>query len=192
MLTIFEMNTTDLSQFNNDWYSPKAGLIKRALWYLVNVVFFMNPLFPFGGFKVFLLRIFGGKIGKAVVIKPNVNIKYPWLLSIGDNSWIGEGVWIDNLAEVSIGNNVCISQGAFLLCGNHNYKKRSFDLEVGKIILEDGAWIGAKSTVCPGVLVGSHAVLSVGSIATGNMLAYKIYQGNPAQVIRDRIIADSN
>lgn len=186
------MNTTDLSRFNNDWYSPGAGMVKRALWYLVNGIFFTNPLFPFSGLKVLLLRIFGGKIGVGVVIKPNVNIKYPWLLAVGDYSWIGEGVWIDNLAEVNFGKHVCISQGAFILCGNHNYKKSTFDLEVGKIILEDGAWIGAKSTVCPGVRVGSHAVLSVGSVATGDLESYKIYQGNPAKPIRERVIADSN
>ena len=80
----------------------------------------MNPLNPFSGLKVFLLQLFGAKVGKGVVIKPNVNIKYPWLLEIGDYTWIGERAWIDNLAQVKIGKNCCISQGAMLLCGNNN------------------------------------------------------------------------
>ncbi len=181
-------NTTHLSSFNNDWYSPKAGGIKRLLWYFTNVLFFINPLNPSSFLKKLLLRLFGTKIGKGVVIKPAVNIKYPWLLRIGDYTWIGEHVWIDNLVEIEIGNNVCISQGAMLLTGNHDYKKKSFDLVTGKIVLEDGVWIGSKSIVCPGITCSSHAVLSVNSVATKNLNSYCIYQGNPAQKIRERII----
>ena len=180
------MTKTDLSQFDNAWYSPQAGILKRASWFCINAVFFVNPLFPFNGIKIFFLRIFGAKVGKRVVIKPGVNIKYPWLLNIGDYSWIGERVWIDNLAEVDIGKNVCISQGAFLLCGNHNYKKPSFDLETKKIILEEGVWIGAMATVCPGVICHSHAVLAVGSVATRHLESYTVYQGNPAKKTRER------
>jgi putative colanic acid biosynthesis acetyltransferase WcaF len=157
-----------------------ASKIKQVLWYLTNVVFFINPLITGSAMKIILLRAFGATVGQGVVIKPSVNIKYPWKLSIGNYSWIGERVWIDNLANVTIGNNTCISQGALLLTGNHNYKRTSFDLMLGPIVLEDGVWIGAKSIVCSGVTCFSHAVLSVQSVATANMDAYCIYQGNPA------------
>lgn len=150
--------------------------------------FFINPLNPFSGIKVCLLRLFGAKIGIGVNIKPCVNVKYPWLLEVGDYSWIGENVWIDNLAKVKIGNNVCISQGAMLLCGNHNYKKTTFDLMIGEITLEDGSWIGAQSVVCPGVTVHTHAVLSVGSVACHDLEAYGVYQGSPAVKVRERVI----
>jgi putative colanic acid biosynthesis acetyltransferase WcaF len=136
-----------------------------------------------------LLKIFGGKIGKRVVIKPNVNIKYPWLLEIGSFSWIGEEVWIDNLAFIKIGNNVCISQGALLLCGNHNYSSFKFDLMVGEIHIEDGAWVGAKSIVCPGSIIKSHAVIAAGSVGKGILDSYSIYQGNPAIKIKKRTIS---
>lgn len=176
---------TDLSSYNNSWFKP-GGKLKVLLWYFVNVLFFINPLNPVSKLKVVLLKLFGAKIGQGVVIKPGVNIKYPWLLSIDDYTWIGEKVWIDNLAQVTIGKNVCLSQEAMLLCGNHNYKKSTFDLIVGKITIEDGAWIGAKSVVCPGVHVESHAILTVQSVATKNMEAYGIYQGNPAMLVRKR------
>jgi putative colanic acid biosynthesis acetyltransferase WcaF len=182
------MQKTDLSQFNNSWYSPGANPVKRFCWYFTNAAF-LNSSFPVNSFKIFLLRLFGAKVGNGVVIKPHVNIKYPWKLIIGDQVWIGEYAWIDNLAAVTMGNNVCISQGALLLCGNHNYKKQSFDLVTGEIMLEEGVWIGAKATVCPGVTCRSHAVLSVGSVATSALDAYGIYQGNPAKKIRERIIA---
>ena len=178
----------DLSAYNNSWYKTGASRIKMGMWYLINAVFFINPLFPVSGVKVLLLRLFGAKVGKGVVIKPSVNIKYPWLLSIGDNTWVGENVWIDNLTQVNIGKNCCLSQGAMLLTGNHNYKKKTFDLITGKITLEDGAWVGAQSVVCPGVIIKTHAVLAVNSVATETLEAWWVYNGNPATKHREREI----
>lgn len=185
------MNKTDLASFNNDWYQIGASKIKQLLWFAVNALFFNSYLFPFSGLKVSILRLFGAKVGKGIIIKPKVNIKYPWKLSIGDHCWIGEQVWIDNLAEVQIGANVCLSQGAMLLCGNHNYKKTSFDLMVGEIYIAEGAWVGAKTVVCPGISIASHAVLAVGSVLTQDAKPYTIYQGNPAKVIKERVINES-
>lgn len=179
--------TSDLSSFNNSWYKPGGTLFKRAAWYFVSSCFFKSS-FPFYGFKRFLLRIFGATIGKDVTIKPHVSIKYPWKLVVGDHVWIGEQVWIDNLAKVTLKSHSCVSQGAMLLCGNHNYKRSSFDLLVGEITLEEGAWTGAKTVVCPGVRLGSHSLLTVGSVATKSLEAYWIYQGNPAHKLKIREI----
>lgn len=157
-----------------------------TLWYFANLLFLKNPYNPLSGLKVRVLRMFGARIGRGVVVKPSVSVKYPWLLEVGDNTWIGEEVWIDNLAMVSIGSNCCLSQGAMLLCGNHDYRKPTFDLMVGEITLRNGAWIGARATVCPGVTVGEEAVLSVGSVATGDLQPNTIYQGTPAEPVRIR------
>ncbi|MDX2248420.1 MAG: WcaF family extracellular polysaccharide biosynthesis acetyltransferase [Bacteroidia bacterium] len=183
-----ERKPVNLRTFNNDWYQPGAGILVRTLWYLVNVLFFLNPFNPISSIKILMLRLFGAKIGQRVNIKPSVNIKYPWLLEVGDDVWIGENVWIDNLAKVSLGNNTCLSQGSLLLTGNHNFSLPGFDLMVGEIMLEEGVWIGAKSVVCPGVRCHSHAVLAVGSVATHDLEPYGIYQGNPAQKVRERVI----
>lgn len=185
-----KMSNTDLSGYDNSWYQPKASILTRTLWHFTNHLFFTHGLFPFSSLKVLLLKLFGSTVGKGVNVKPVVNIKYPWLLNVGNNVWIGEGVWIDNLAKVSIGDNVCLSQGAMLLTGNHNYRKSSFDLMIGGIRLEEGVWIGAKSIVCPGVVCHSHSVLSVHSVATNDLDAYTIYQGNPARKVKDREIKD--
>lgn len=182
------MKYVDLSYYDNSWYHPGGNFPKRLFWYFINVLFFINPLNPSSCIKVGLLRLFGAKIGKGVVIKPGVNIKYPWNLEVGNYTWIGENVWIDNLVKVKVGSNVCISQGAMLLCGNHNYKKSTFDLMVGEIELEDGAWVGAQSIVCPGVKLYSHSMLGVQSVANHNLEAYAIYHGNPAKKVRDRMI----
>jgi putative colanic acid biosynthesis acetyltransferase WcaF len=182
------MLQTDLSSYNNHPYHPGGNVLKRFLWYYTNTFFFKTALFPFYGFKVFLLRMFGAKIGNRVEIKPCVNIKYPWLLTIGNHVWIGENVWIDNLVMVTIGSNVCLSQGAVLITGSHNYKKSTFDLITGHITLHDGVWIGASAIVNQGVTASSHAVLSSGSVATKDLEAWAVYQGNPAIKIRDRVI----
>jgi putative colanic acid biosynthesis acetyltransferase WcaF len=179
---------TDLASFNNDWYSPGAGKLKILFWGVIKPIFFLNYLNPLSRLKVFLLRMFGAKIGKCVVIKQGVNVKNPWLLEVGDHVWIGERVWIENLAKVTIGSNACLSQGAMIMTGNHNYKKSTFDLMVAPVTLEDGVWIGAKATVCPGVVCHSHSVLSMHSVTSKDLDAYTIYSGNPAVKVRERII----
>lgn len=184
---IYQRSKTDLSKYDNSWYK-QPPLLKNVLWFVANALFLNSYLLVPVSFKRFILKAFGTKLGIGVMIKPKVNIKYPWLLSIGNNVWIGEEVWIDNLTEVSLGNNVCLSQGAMLLTGNHDYTRSTFDLSVGKIVIEEGVWIGAKSIVCPNVICHSHAVLAVNSVAVKSMDAYGIYQGNPAQWIRERKI----
>lgn len=179
--------TVRLDAYNNSEFRSGAGLLKRVLWHITNAVFF-NSCFHAYGFKVFLLKVFGAEVGINVLIKPYVSIKYPWNLVIGNHVWIGEQVWIDNLDKVQIGNHVCISQGALLLCGNHNYAIETFDLITGKIILEDGVWIGARSVVCPDVVCHSHSVLGAMGVANRNLEAYTIYRGNPAVAVKERNI----
>ena len=177
--------TVRLDSYRNPDYDP-GSLIKRVIWLPVSRFFFLTG-FPWpSSMKQSILRFFGAKIGRGVVIKPCVRIKYPWNLVVGDHCWIGENVWIDNLGKVSLGNHCCLSQSALILSGNHNFKKSSFDLMIGDITLEDGVWIGARASVGPGVTCGSHSVLTMGSTATSNLQPWMIYQGNPAKVKAQR------
>lgn len=161
----------------------------RFTWYYINIIFFKSSFFPFNFLKIFLLQLFGCTVGKGVIIKPNINIKYPWKLKLGNHVWIGEMVWIDNLENVTIGNNVCISQGAMLICGSHNYKNQSFDLITKEIIIKEGVWIGAKSIILQGVIAESHAILSAGSVISKNLEKFSIYKGNPALKVSSRTIS---
>ncbi|HRH60317.1 MAG TPA: WcaF family extracellular polysaccharide biosynthesis acetyltransferase [Chitinophagaceae bacterium] len=176
-----------IDTFNNDWYHPGPRW-KILLWYFINAVFFISHLNPFISIKIFWLRLFGAKVGKRCYMKPGVNIKYPWKLVIGDYVLVGENVWIDNLETVTLKDHSCISQGAMILTGNHNYKKSSFDLMIQPVTLEEGAWVGAKAVVCPGVTCKSHSVLTVGSVAYNDLEAYTIYSGNPAMPVKERVI----
>ncbi len=182
-------NKVDLSGFVPDPYiSASDYKIRKLLWYFVNAYILQSKLFPISGLKVFCLRLFGAKIGKGVNIKPQVYIKYPWRLEIGNHVWIGEKVWFANESLVKIGDNVCISHEVLLMCGGHSYKKRFFDVYNNPITIEDGAWLGAQSSVIGGSTIGSHAVLGMKSVANADLLPYSIYRGNPAVKIKDRII----
>ena len=163
--------------------------MKRVLWYVFSNIFINTYWCPVSSVKVSILRLFGAKIGKGVTLKPNMNIKYPWKLELGNYVWIGENVWIDNLEKVTIADNCCLSQGVTLICGNHNYKKSTFDLIVKEITLEEGVWIGAKSFIGPGVTCASHSLLAVQSVATADLEAYTIYRGNPARKVANREIS---
>ncbi|MES2278827.1 MAG: WcaF family extracellular polysaccharide biosynthesis acetyltransferase [Bacteroidota bacterium] len=179
---------TNLSLYQNTAYNPGGNAFKRLLWFYVNAVVFKTSLVPVSAVKRVLLRLFGASIAKGVVIKPCVNIKYPWNLSIGQNTWIGENVWIDSLVSISIGANACLSHGAIILTGSHNYKKTTFNLIVNPVFLADGVWIGAGAIVNQGVTAASHSVLTAGSVANKSMDEYAIYQGNPAVKVRTRQI----
>jgi len=177
--------TVDLSTYDRGDYDPGPwGL--RAAWYGLSLFFIDSPIPWPQIFKVGLLRFLGATIGDGVVIKPRVRIKYPWNLHIGGHTWVGESVWIDNLAPVQIGSHCCLSQGACLMTGNHDRTSPSFDLRLTPIEIADGAWIGAKALLCPGVQVETHAILNAGAVAKGTLEAHGIYEGNPAERVGTR------
>ena len=132
------------------------------------------------------MKIFGASIGVGGRIKPNVKITCPWLLSIGDHCWLGENLWIDNLDVVTIGDNVCLSQGVYICTGNHDFKKLKFDLCCSPVVLDSESWIAAYSRIGPGSIVGRGAVVAFGSVVTGTVSAGSIVRGNPAVTIRQR------
>lgn len=175
----------DLQSFQNSEYKIGASGLKQFLWYFTSAVFFKSA-FHFYAVKRFLLRLFGARVGQGVIIKPHVTIKYPWKLTLGNHIWIGEHVWIDNLDSVIIDDNCCLSQGVMLLCGNHNYKKSSFDLFTGSITLEKGVWVCAKTVVGPNTTLGKNVVVKPMSLVTTNLEANKIYGGNPTILIGQR------
>lgn len=176
-----------LSEFTSQGFQRGRSKVIEALWTLSQALL-LKSFVPGSTHRIALLRLFGAKIGKGAVIKPGVRVKFPWRLSIGDYTWIGEDVWIDNLSQITIGSNCCISQGAYLCTGSHDWTAQTFDLRVEPIEIQSYAWIGAKSTVGPGVIVGEGSILSLGSTATSNQKPWFVFQGNPARQIKERQI----
>lgn len=163
-----------------------AGKVKEMLWYLTKIFFFLSALPYPNSFKVFLLRVFGAKVGKGIIIKPRVNIHLPWKLTIGNDVWIGEEVFILNFEPIIIGNNVCVSQRAFLCGGNHDYRVVSMPYKNGIITLKDGVWVGANVFVAPNVAIGEDSVITAGSVVTRSVSPNGIYRGNPATLVKNR------
>lgn len=166
------------------------GFAVRALWLLVNAVVFLNPLLPAYGLKRWILRKFGATIGEGVLIKPSVNIKYPWLLTIGEHSWVGERVWLDCTSQLTIGRHVVISQGAFLCCGMHDWQDPGMGSVVAPIVVEDGVWIASFALIAGNVTIEQEAMVALGSVVFNDCEARGIYRGNPAQRVGVRRIRD--
>ena len=182
------MLLVDLSRYSPGSFDRGAGAVKEGLWLVVSLILFRLCPFSFSALKCAVLRAFGARIGRNVTIKPQVKITFPWKLTVGDHVWLGEECWLLNLERLVIGSHVCVSQRAFLCTGNHDFKRATFDLITQPITLEDGVWIGAGSWVGPGVTLGTHAVLTAGSVAVKKLAANGIYQGNPAVLVKQRVI----
>jgi len=163
----------------------RGSYFARLTWFV-----FGKPLcaslIPGTIWRTFLLRLFGAKIGKGIRIKPRLHVTSPWMLRVGNHCWLGEDLWIDNLIEVSIGDHVCLSQGAYLCTGNHDYRRTSFDLRLGVIEVHSHAWIAAQSVLAPGVTVGTGAIVSLGSVVLNDVLPNSIVRGNPADLVGPR------
>jgi putative colanic acid biosynthesis acetyltransferase WcaF len=171
-------------------YHPGRSPAYRALWLVVEAAVLLNPVVTPYWLKRWVLRRFGARIGRGVVIKPNVHVKYPWHLRVGDDAWLGERSWIDNFVTVEIGANACISQGAYLCTGNHDWSDPGMALVVKPITIGSGAWVGAFAKICPGVTVGKEAVIALGSVLTMDADESGIYAGIPAGRIGTRVIRD--
>jgi putative colanic acid biosynthesis acetyltransferase WcaF len=187
-----DRNGRQMTRIRNDLFNPRQGLDRgrskfvEAAWYLVKWALFLSPgPFP-SALKCSLLRLFGARIGRGVVIKPRVNIHFPWKLSVGNHAWIGEEVFILNFEPVTIGAHCCISQRVFLCTGNHDYRKPEMPYRNQPIVVEEGAWVGGQVFVAPGVTIGSEAVIAAGSVVTASQPARMICRGNPCSAVKPR------
>jgi putative colanic acid biosynthesis acetyltransferase WcaF len=154
----------DLSTFNNATFTRGAPKWKEAVWWLCRSLFFA-PWFPVpSALKVAVLRLFGAKVGRGVVIRSRVNITFPWRFECGDHVWLGDEVLILSLERVVIGSHVCISQRAFLCSGSHDFNKETFDLITKPIEIGDGCWIAAQAFVGPGVVLPPGTMVKAGEV----------------------------
>jgi len=131
-----------------------------------------------------MLRLFGARIGVHVTIRTGVWITFPWRLTVGDNVWLGDGVWILSLAPVTIESDVCVSQRSYLCTGSHDYRSESFDLVTKPIAIRESSWVAADAFVGPGVEIGPGSVVSAGSVVTTRVEPGMLVRGNPAEFVK--------
>ena len=159
----------------------------RLLWAVGRVVFQWSPR-PLFGFRSWLLRLFGAKVGREVHIYPSALIYYPWNLEIGDWSCIGEWALVYNLGAVTIGERVTISQRVHLCAGTHDYRDAAMPLIRLPITVGSSAWICADAFVGPGVKVGEGAVVGARGVVIKDVPEWMVVGGNPAKILKHREI----
>lgn len=164
----------DLRAFTLAGYDKGRGKLVQALWFAVLNTVFMVWFCP-ARLRVALLRAFGARIGEGVLIRHRVRILWPWKLTIGDHSWIGEGAWLLNLEPVTIGAHVCVSQEALLCTGSHDHRAADFRYRNAPIAVEDGAWVAARAVVLAGVTVGAHSVVAAGTVLHNDLPALTLH-----------------
>ena len=179
----------NLAAYRRPAHSPRPRWGWWLLWWPVGLALFESGWAPLSGLKAAVLRAFGARVGRGLVIKPHVRVKDPRKLSVGDHCWIGEGVWVDSIEAVTLGDEVCLSQGAYLCTGGHDHTRPTFDLIARPITVHSQAWVGAKAVLLPGVTVGAGAVVAAGAVVTRDVPAGAVVGGNPARVLKQRMAA---
>jgi putative colanic acid biosynthesis acetyltransferase WcaF len=157
------------------------------LWWLVQATLFRGSPQLLYGFRRWLLRLFGAQIGEGVLLRPSVKIPYPWKLSIGDHSWIGDDAVLYSFAQITIGKDVVVSQKSYLCAGTHDYRSPAFDIKAMPIVIEDEAWLASDVFVAPGITIGKGAVVGSRSSVFKNLPAMMVCIGSPARPVHARI-----
>jgi len=169
-----------------DGFRGRSALVVQLWWLIQSSLFAMSPQFAYK-WRNFLLRFFGAKIGKGVIIRPTVRITYPWKLSIGDFSWVGDNAELYTLGEIEIGSNVVISQKSYLCAATHDYTKETFDMIDKKITIEDEVWLAADVYIAPGITVNKGALVGARSSVFNDLPAGMICVGSPAKPVKSRV-----
>lgn len=163
----------------------RKELVARLLWGLAHPLFAGSPR-PLWGWRRFLLRLFGAKIGEEVHIYPSVRITIPWQLAIGDEAAVGDRAILYSLGRIALGERVTVSQGVHLCAGTHDYRDPAMPLLKLPIVVERDAWICADAFVGPGVRVGARAIVGARCVVMKDVEPEAIMIGNPARLLRRR------
>jgi len=185
------MTMKNPSKQNLDLFSLPKGFRGRTafivqLWWVVQATLFgCSPQFLYG-WRRFLLRLFGANIASNVLIRASARITFPWKVSIGASSWIGDDVVIYSLDKVEIGKNVVISQRSYLCTGSHDYRRQDFEIITGAITISDEVWIATDVFIAPAVTVGDKSVVGARSSVFKSLPSNMICYGNPATAVKQR------
>ncbi|RYE18677.1 MAG: colanic acid biosynthesis acetyltransferase WcaF [Sphingobacteriaceae bacterium] len=182
------MKYQDLSSFIVPNSFRGSSKLNVQIWWIVQSFFFSTSPQILYKWRVFLLRLFGAKIGKNVKIRSSVKVTYPWKVTIGDYSWVGDECVLYSLGEIVIGSNVAIAHKVYINTGGHVYDKSSFDIFSKPVVIEDECWITNDVYIAPGVTIGKGSIVGARSSVLKDLPGGKICVGTPAQPIKDRVM----
>ncbi|MEC4819911.1 MAG: hormogonium polysaccharide biosynthesis acetyltransferase HpsU [Scytonema sp. PMC 1069.18] len=169
----------DLRTYDQSWFDRgRAGWYILLWWFVQAIAFPLSP-HPFNELRCTLLRLFGARIGKGVLIRPTARFTYPWKITIGDYSWIGDDVILYSLEHIYIGEHCVISQKSYLCTGTHDIQDPSFGLKTASITIGNGVWIAADCFIGAGVTIGSNAVIGARSSVFKDIPSIQVCWGNP-------------
>jgi len=164
----------------------RRNQLARCCWRIVNATLFRYSPRILHGWRRFLLRSFGAKIGEGSRIYPEVRIWAPWNLECGEVVGVGDGAILYNQGMITIGKRAVISQGAHLCSGTHDYDQPGFPLVTKPIVIGAHAWVAAEAFIHPGVTIGEGTVVGARSVVTSDLPEWKVCSGFPAKVLKDR------
>ena len=171
----------DLRRYDQSWFDRGRPGWLILLWWLVQAIAFPVTPHPFSGLRIGLLRLFGARIGKGVVIRPTARFTFPWKIEIGDYSWIGDDVVFYSLDAIRIGDHSIISQKSYLCTGSHDWQDPAFKLLTAPITIGNGVWIATDCFISPGVEIGANAVIGARSSVFKSIPSDQICWGNPCE-----------
>ncbi|MEM8603962.1 MAG: hormogonium polysaccharide biosynthesis acetyltransferase HpsU [Cyanobacteria bacterium P01_H01_bin.121] len=158
------------------------------LWWFLQAIIFPISLHSSHGVRVALLRLFGAQIGRDVVIRPTARFTYPWKVTIGDASWIGDDVVFYSLDSITVGEHCVVSQETYLCTGSHDVQDPRFGLITAPIEIQSGAWVATDCFVGPGVTIGANTVVGTRSTVTKSLPAGQICYGTPCRPVKPRMM----
>jgi putative colanic acid biosynthesis acetyltransferase WcaF len=141
--------------------------------------------------KRMLLRLFGAKIHPTAGVYTGVRIYYPANLTMEAHSCLADDVNCYNVAPVTIGEQVTISQEAYLCTASHDITDPLRHLVTAPITIERDAWIGARAYVGMGVTIGEGAVVGATASVYKDVEPWTVVGGNPAKFIKKREIKNA-
>jgi acetyltransferase-like isoleucine patch superfamily enzyme len=168
--------------------TPLRIKLLRALWHCFQLPFFEHTPRMLSPLRIFLLRLFGAKIGPACQIDCGVKIWIPWNLKMGARSAIGFNAEVYNFAPVEIGDHVVVSQRSYLCTATHDHAHPHFPLVSAPIAIGSQAWVAAGVFIAPGVTIGEGAVIGACSVVTRSMPPWMVCAGNPCRPLKPRVI----
>ena len=162
----------------------------RLAWGITSVALFRLSPRPLHGWRAFLLRCFGAKVGAGVHVYPGAKIWAPWNLELADECAIANGVTLYSQGKITVGYRAVVSQGAHLVTGTHDYNTPGFILITKPIHIGAHAWVAAEAFIHPGVTIGAGCVVGARSVVTRDMPDWMVCAGHPCIPLKPRIRID--